>query len=142
MRDGVICFRGKSKPNGEWVEGYFVGNCTIIPYDKVDDVDDIDSSLCRECYPGTIGQFTNLHDKNGKWIYEGDIVKLTPRSSPPFTPQLEYVGYVSLRKYSWSIVDSRKGFGYAPIEEIINNNFIEVIGNIHDNPELLKDGRD
>jgi uncharacterized phage protein (TIGR01671 family) len=67
-------------------------------------------------------QFTGLTDKNGKEIYEGDIVKR-------FTG---YVFEVKIREYSLGAINNSKAFGYDlhPLDE--------VIGNIYQNPELLK----
>lgn len=147
-----ICFRGKSKSTGEWVEGYYVGDNTIIPFNEVVyDLGFIDTSPCHDCYPGSIGQFTGLYDKNGKEIYEGDILR---GNEYPFNCDgvdnyfAEIVwadnvcGFYRLtHKKPNSTV---RGISHGNWEQLDEDDIksFEVIGNIHDNPELLKDGRD
>ena len=75
--------------------------------------------------PETIGQYTGLTDKNGKKIFEGDIVAFDEN---------KYV-------IEWKV--DRVGFGYGHRADRmleIDGKHCEVIGNIHDNPELLKGG--
>ena len=147
-----IAFRGKSKSTGEWVDGYYVGDNTIIAYNEVVyDMGFIDTSPCHDCYPGSIGQFTGLYDKNGKEIYEGDILR---GDEYPFNCDgvdnyfAEIVwadnvcGFYRLtHKNPNSTV---RGISHGNWEQLDEDDIksFEVIGNIHDNPELLKDGRD
>lgn len=77
--------------------------------------------------PETIGQYTGLHDKNGKEIYEGDIVKIKYRD--------EDIGKVIYEHNGFSIDVTNMNKNYGRVSFV--NNFIEVIGNIYDNPELL-----
>ena len=127
-----ILFRGKQVDNGEWVEGnLFVPDRPDTPTQIC-----IGTNIVRISYdvdPSTVGQYTGLTDKNGKKIFEGDIVK-----------GLFVVGEIS------SVVIFKYGyFGIEwNIDEIkvldpflgLRNIECEVIGNIHDNPELLKGG--
>ena len=147
-----IAFRGKSKFTGEWVDGYYVGDNTIIAYNEVVyDLGFIDTSPCHDCYPGSIGQFTGLYDKNGKEIYEGDILR---GDEYPFNCDgvdnyfAEIVwadnvcGFYRLtHKNPNSTV---RGISHGNWEQLDEDDIksFEIIGNIHDNPELLKDGRD
>ncbi len=132
-----ILFRGKRAGNGEWVYGYYIkathhwhkrgihkdwiatgatqngGWCNV--YDK------------HAVIPATIGQYTGLTDKNGTKIFGGDIVKL-------FLIYDTEVGVIG-----WSDIDFRfkitlsdgVAYGFDVTDKF------EVIGNIHDNPELL-----
>lgn len=72
-------------------------------------------------------QYTELHDKNGKEIYEGDIVKIKYRD--------EDIGKVIYEHNGFSIDVTNMNKNYGRVSFV--NNFIEVIGNICDNPELL-----
>lgn len=85
--------------------------------------------------PKTVGQFTGLHDKNGKEIYEGDILRSKRKT-------LNYIAYdddkgrfVEVRIWD-AAIDARCEISKYKIERLGQ----EVIGNIHDNPELLKGG--
>lgn len=79
----------------------------------------------------TIGQFTGLHDKNGKKIYEGDIVKLSH-----VREDVGYIGFHALSA-SFRVIAKHTDFGIGNRGELHELD-LEVIGNIYDNPELLK----
>ena len=137
-----ILFRGKRTDNGEWVYGVptkDARNETVI----VESVFECDEYSCRGAYcfyvdENTIGQYTGLTDKNGKKIFEGDIVL------DHFTSQKGIVTFCQgtfdsgIYKYNGWVC---KGFdGTVDFRELVfyEDTDCEVIGNIHDNPELLK----
>lgn len=110
-----------------------------------------DTSPCHDCYPGSIGQFTGLYDKNGKEIYEGDILR---GNEYPFNcdgvdnyfAEIVWADnvcgfYRITHKKPNSTVCGISHGNWEQLDEDDIKSF-EVIGNIHDNPELLKDGRD
>ena len=131
-----ILFRGKRVDNGEWVEGSLViGNNYnfIITAEDYQDVVATQSALVCESHPiekdnTTIGQYTGLTDKNGKKIFEGDIVKVCL----PYADLTCIVGWEGCSFIIRDIKDSDYTY-------VLGEGFdIEVIGNIYDNPELLE----
>lgn len=131
-----IKFRGKRKDNKKWV----FGNYFITKYDNTTKIRQQlqDYSLySHDVLSETVGQFTGLHDKNGKEIYEEDVVKITNKNSKviPIKPLIaqivwseEYLAYILI---TTSVKDAFENLGdYIDYD-------IEVIGNVFENPELL-----
>ena len=141
-----IRFRGKRISNGEWLYGDLmqddVNGCCIYP---------LKNKGLKQVLCCTIGQFTGLYDKNGKEIYEGDILR---GDEYPFNcdgvdnyfAEIVWADnvcgfYRITHKKPNSTV---RGISHGNWEQLDEDDIksFEVIGNIHDNPELLKDGRD
>ena len=127
-----ILFRGKRTINGDWVYGDFVrGNerkslrDSIFVYDS-----ETQSFNDYEINPSTIGQYTGLTDKNGKRIFEGDIVKTDKFSEPNkqyiIKYDLQFGAFIGQDRYNVYFVTFDGDSGE-----------FDVIGNITDNPELL-----
>lgn len=132
-----IIFRGKSEYDGEWICGGVVHQ-TDFYGDKVDrwfiidgtDTFDYDIGEPIRVIPETIGQYTGLTDKNGKKIFEGDILRIV---GCYFNVIYRNGGFV------WRDMRLNKFVNYANSESNIEQfSFVEVIGNIHDNPELAE----
>lgn len=126
-----ILFRGK-KSNGRWVYGSLVVSENIAPaiyYNVSKGVADV----LDWCYvnPDTIGQYTGLKDKNGKKIFEGDIVT---------GQNCRFVVKYDERQAEFVAVNSTlpNGFGLPMSQTWINETNKIICGNIHDNLELIK----
>ena len=154
-----ILFRGKRTDCGEWVEGYlnqhrgrviFDCCCNAInanDYYINDWTEKLDTDLYGCVYkviPETVGQYTGLTDKNGVRIFEGDIVKGIAYS-------VERIGVIvwideiasfgvryfkSVNSTAWENSSILRCASMGKTDEFA----AEIIGNIHDNPELLEEG--
>lgn len=123
-----IEFRGRRANENKWLYGDLVhrnGKTHIFP------VDGMNSAEYYEVDPGTVGQFTGLHDGRrgqGQEIYPGDIVKEEDRGFIYICKwnrhRCEFAWFLKDGSYIGSIGDMRIG--------------LKVIGNIHDNPELMQ----
>lgn len=125
-----ILFRGKRPYMGEWAEGgimFINGYAFIMPA----------GTGSVEVIPETVGQFTGLVDRNGKRIFEGDILKtwLEGGAHSGFSWPL---GVVEFREGSFGIARSK--YRFTPLSSYAPRVLMEVVGNIHDNPELLNWG--
>ena len=130
-----ILFRGKRMDNGEWVYGNYGFNDTFTAENHY-----IFQNKAWEFFvdPATVGQYTGLTDKNGKKIFEGDILRIT----------WSVTGRKPVHELH-SVVYSKSGF-FTKKDGVLKgqvSNYacsnckgltVEIIGNIHDNPELLK----
>ena len=130
-----IVFRAKRTYNGEWVEGYYIH----IP--EGEGTYDEERHLIQQIHnngiigfsvdviPETVGQYTGLTDKNGKKIFEGDIV---------VCELFEETGQIAYHESEAMFVVEFDTW-LTDFDHLYGKD-LEVIGNIHDNPELLKGG--
>lgn len=152
-----IIFRGKRTDNGGWVYGYLYitqnGKYEISNYCKYYNYE-------RDTYiviPETVGQYTGLKDKNGKKIFEGDIFKFDDEVWESYETSCgteynsydgENYGVVGYNEDLASYDFVKYKYNESQVEADLHENHdiefayfideLEVIGNIHDNPELLE----
>ena len=118
-----ILFKAKRINNGEWVEGYylFYSNDHIIMETNKNGI------LYHRIDQNTLCQYTGLTDKNEKKIWENDVVKDT---------DIHLLGFVEYDEEHGMYVINEVNDGYQNFQEFWS--CTEVIGNIFDNPELVK----
>lgn len=151
-------FRGKTKPDGEWIYG---GHMYVESLDRHIIVEhDGCKQFSDECFgfsaviPETVGQCTGLKDKNGNWIFEGDILRLNGNKKDLCIVCFGEFGCIDID--SESAVDTVIGWYYKLIETdalsktepfclpiqinklILSLTKAEICGSVHDNPELLE----
>ena len=121
-----ILFRGKCVDNGEWVEGFMYSQ--HFPLEFRDD-------FYIRCYdtdylviPETIVQYTGFTDKNGVKIFEGDIV--------------DYISSDVIGNPKTGTIIVEDMTDYDTMIYLNHSDELQIIGNIHDNPELLEGGKD
>lgn len=154
----TIKFRGKASHNGEWLYGDLInihGEYHILGEDDMmEDGHHVTQNSDRPTWvePDTIGQFTSLYDKNGKEIYEGDILRY------PAEDKFDEENFVSFEVF-WHDNDCADNHvGWQMDRHHFHGNIcgarelsrflpkytkkMVVIGNIHDNSDLMKGGKD
>lgn len=154
-----ILFIGKRTDNGKWVKGDPAGSIRgaiskIEFYDGLTDCETVD------VIPETVGQFTGLTDKNGNKIFEGDIIQYNTfddfdcqsvvkigrynqdGSGGEYAPTKCYGAFVEVDNFTcpdWAENVPELFFEHLKQQNLLEvAEVCEVIGNIHDNPELLK----
>ena len=142
-----ILFRGKRSDNGNWIQGSLfvrIGEPYIIPLAIITSKAKVDHE--------TVGQFTGLTDKNGKRIFEGDILQYSIEED-----QAVFVGAVKFGEFNpdgGALLNTNVGFYVELVDQEGKRTYmrkdigfwvkfrgVEVIGNIHDNPEMMEGGK-
>ena len=139
MRENIGLYRGKRKDNGEWIEGYYIH--LNVNADFICQGRSFNSliPINIEIIPETVGEYTGLTDKNNKMIFEGDIVEFKRFN-------YEYIGKIAFDEKSCTFAIYFDTVVGAYGEKATHTMFISyadnvtIIGNIHDNSELLKGG--
>lgn len=125
-----ILFRGKNLL-GKWIEGDLL---QYLGYEKKHIVRHSTGAGGQEVIPSTIGEYTGLKDKNGERIFEGDILRRA------YHPEEDVIIEWHDGRFKFRKRNKPKDYGYESLCCVQNTvDYLKVIGNIHDDPELLKE---
>lgn len=135
-----ILFRGKDSITKSWVYGALVQQqddplrekTLIISYSNYQ-YGDFSEAVIHEVDPETVGQYTGFVDKNSKKIFDGDIVSIYNSKAFLFAVAWNDNHYI-LKCTTNGVSDNILNVTESPED-------VEVVGNIYDNPELIKDGK-
>lgn len=130
-----ILFRGKRKDNGEWVKGSFWDE---IP-GELGGIAQYGSCVFHHVDLTTVGQFTGLYNAAGQKIWEGDIVRFGNANYVVQREDETPGGYWASTAYIMKEIGVCDYMSFVDtIDDYYNEICVEIIGNIHDNPELLE----
>lgn len=156
-----IIFRGKRLDNGEWAEGYlYEHEPALVGIASENDEPEpskwfiertgfADWNMPRpvefvEVDPSTVGQYTGLKDKHGKRIFEGDVVTGMVHGPGIWTGQVIWIDRIAGFGLKWIHRDAPTAFENCSLLRLLTSQgghpgeyLAEIIGNIHDNPELI-----
>lgn len=121
-----ILFRGKAINGGQWLYGHFTEYAGTSQIWTATD----DGTWNAIVDPATVGQYTGLTDKNGVKIFEGDVLRYGETIHRAVFEQRNGTAYFGL------VYGSQETLPFGHYQDLRQ---LEVIGNIHDNPELLKE---
>lgn len=126
-----ILFRGKRIDKNEWVEGDLIHLPNGIA---------ILANGYAYVIPETVGQYTGLKDRKGKMIFEGDICRGKTSIYEIVSNEDKYGWYVKVIKSECSLIEREMEFPLWHYDNCERNDYqlLEIIGNIHDNQELLE----
>lgn len=143
----IIKFRAKDI-NGKWVYGsilinYYDRICDSIVYADIEgtDIYDVGERRLESALVNydTIGQFTGLCDSNGKKIYEGDLLECD--EVPKILSEVYWNCSMSAFCFAVHTITEGIDYGTTPLGDVLNKfKSLHIVGNIYDNPELLKGG--
>ena len=125
-----ILFRGKRLDNDEWVYGVPVSDSSKTCIISMNDSDELKSV---QVIPETVGQFTGFYDRKGNGICVDDIILYRNYHNihNNMILQVKWIGY-----FGMFTAESDRPIKVVQLSNI--NRKVEIIGNIHDNPELLQ----
>lgn len=141
MRENIGLYRGKRIDNDEWVEGWYYKRIVHlntfhqnVVMDAIE-VYDGENPLSIAYYnigPDTVGECSGIPDRANVFIFEGDILKITYLCQKPVTAVVELADGKFTARYG------RNGKEHIDNLTAIASSLYKIIGNIHDNPELLE----